>query len=62
MEFVDLATGDCLLSLMVALYASWMDRLRMVENCISVGTFDGLSERCLVELLDGGIVVITDVH
>ena len=44
----------------VPLYAPWMDRLRMVENCTHVGTFDGLSERRLVGLLDGVVLGITD--
>eukprot|EP00978_Attheya_sp_CCMP212_P035567 scaffold155482_cov58-Attheya_sp.AAC.1 len=46
---------------MVSLYApSWMDRLRMVENCTRVGTFDGLSKGSLVGLLDGVLVGIMD--
>eukprot|EP00978_Attheya_sp_CCMP212_P019881 scaffold56381_cov62-Attheya_sp.AAC.1 len=46
---------------MVSLYApSWMDRLRMVENCTHVGTFDGLSKGHLVGLLDGVLVGIMD--
>eukprot|EP00978_Attheya_sp_CCMP212_P001438 scaffold3002_cov64-Attheya_sp.AAC.11 len=53
--------GDYLLSSMVSLYApSWMDCLRMVENCTCVGTSDGLSKGHLVVLLDGVIVGIMD--
>eukprot|EP00978_Attheya_sp_CCMP212_P030268 scaffold110648_cov62-Attheya_sp.AAC.3 len=60
-HLTDLVMGAYLLSSMVSLYApSWMDCLRMVENCTRVGTFDGLSKGCLVGLLDGVLVGIMD--